>query len=155
MDETAWKQCGPGKLDGVWFLDASNSPELINRLRPHARRFTFETASVGEGWRTLVGACHERLVAKFPEYELFAVKQKYGYLAFQAFAGPRVDGKSWTTQERRLVHHITDEFRARSESICEWCGCAGALRSSRRLVLTLCDACHVAFADPPQEYPRG
>jgi hypothetical protein len=28
----------------VWELDPANSPDLIDRLKPHARRFTFEKA---------------------------------------------------------------------------------------------------------------
>jgi len=43
----------PGTLHGVWFLDITNSPDLINRLRPHTRSFTVEVARVGEGWRAL------------------------------------------------------------------------------------------------------
>jgi hypothetical protein len=53
----------------VWELDPANSRDLIDRLRPHARRFTLRTAQVGEGWRPLVEECHERLQAAFPDCE--------------------------------------------------------------------------------------
>jgi hypothetical protein len=68
----------------VWELDPANGRDLIDRLRPHARRFTLKTAQVGEGWRPLVEECHERLQAAFPDYELLAVKQKYGALRTDA-----------------------------------------------------------------------
>jgi hypothetical protein len=33
----------------LWELDPANSRDLIDRLRPHAQRFTLKTAQVGEG----------------------------------------------------------------------------------------------------------
>ena len=65
--------CHPGR---VWTLDQANSGDLIDRLRPHGRRFILEATQVGEGWRPLVEECHERLLATFPDYELLSVKQK-------------------------------------------------------------------------------
>jgi hypothetical protein len=49
------------------------------------------------------------------------------------------------------VQKITSDIRKRSEHICEWCGAAGDHRESRKIELTLCDACNERFADPP--YP--
>jgi len=136
----------------VWRLDPGNSGDLIDRLRPHARRFTFEAAEVGEGWRPLVQECHERLQAAFPDYELLAVKQKYGALEFQALPRQWAEGRrQWTTQENADLEAITSEIRDRSEHTCEWCGAAGNHRESRKLELTLCDACNDRFPDPP--YP--
>jgi hypothetical protein len=57
----------------MWCLDTVNSAELINRLRPHGRDGDFAVAWIGEGWRTLVEACHDRLITVFPEYELLAI----------------------------------------------------------------------------------
>jgi hypothetical protein len=68
----------------VWELDPANGRDLIDRPRPHARRFTLKTAQVGEGWRPLVEECHERPQAAFPDYELLAVKQTYRALECQA-----------------------------------------------------------------------
>ena len=102
----------------MWELDPANSRDLIDRLRPHARRFTFETADVGEGWRPLVEECHERLLAAFPDYELLAVKQKYGALEFQAFPHWRAPGQErWTAQEYADLEAITSEIRDRSEHV--------------------------------------
>jgi hypothetical protein len=138
----------------VWTLDRANSGDLIARLRPHARRFTFQAADVGEGWRPLVEECHERLQAAFPDYELLAVKQKYGGLEYQAFPRPHAQaGKQWTAQEYADLQAITGEIRRRSERTCEWCGSAGTHRESRKLKLTLCDACHQRFPDPPYPVP--
>lgn len=136
----------------MWKLDQANSGDLIARLRPHAHRFTLEAAHVGEGWRPLVEECHERLQAAFPDYELLAVKQKYGALEYQAFPRPWAqDHKQWTAQENADLQAITGEIRDRSEHTCEWCGAAGQHRESRKLELTLCDACNQRFPDPP--YP--
>ena len=83
--------CHPGR---VWKLDPANSGDLIDRLRPHARRFILQAAQVGEGWRPLVEECHERLQATFPDYELLAVKQKYGALEYQALPASRHRARS-------------------------------------------------------------
>lgn len=64
------------------------------------------------------------------------------------------DCKQWTAQENADLQAITSEIRDRSEHTCEWCGGAGKHRESRKLELTLCDACNQRFPDPP--YPvRG
>ena len=133
-------------------LDSRNSPELIDKLRPHARAgVDFSRASVGEGWRPLVVECHERLSASFPDYELLAIKQKYGALEYQAFPRPRVaTGRSFSRDEDSALMAITDEIRDRSERVCEWCGAAGELRESRHLQLTLCNLCDDKFPDPPE-----
>lgn len=137
----------------MWCLDSANSDDLINRLRPHGRDGEFEVAWVGEGWRSLVAECHERLSAAFPEYELLAIKQKYGVLAYQAFPRKWVQGeRQWSDEEAAELHAITDEFRVRSETVCEWCGAAARHRPSRTIELTLCDDCDGRFPDPP--WPR-
>jgi hypothetical protein len=136
----------------VWCLDPINSGELIDRLRPHRRDGDFEVAWVGEGWRRLVAECHERLSAKFPDYELLAIKQKYGVLSYQAFPCRWVEGeRQWSAGEAAELDAITDEYRARSEVVCEWCGAAAQLREWRMWQLTLCDGCDERFPDPP--YP--
>ena len=84
----------------MWCLDTVNSGELIGKLRPHSRRGEFDAAWVGEGWRPLVEACHEQLQAAFPEYELLAIKQKYGQLAFQAFPRTWVEGQTQWSSKR-------------------------------------------------------
>lgn len=133
-------------------LDPANSGDLIDALRPHARRFTLAAARVGEGWRPLVGECHERLQAAFPDYELLAIKQKYGVLEYQAFPRPWAPGQQrWTRRESADLLAITGEVRDRSRHICEWCGAAGEHRAWRTHELTLCDACDQRFPDPP--YP--
>lgn len=127
-----------------------NSKGLIAKLRAHARDGKFETAWVGEGWRPLVEECHERLVGLFPEYELLNVKQSYGALEFQAFPRAWVEGEQrWSLEELGALEAITDEFRSRSETMCEWCGAAAALRDWRTVELTLCDDCDGRFPDPP------
>ena len=116
----------------VWCLDPANSGELIKRLRPHGRDGGFYVAWVGEGWRSLVEACHERLQAAFPEYELVTIKQKYGELVYQAFPRRWVEGQTqWSPEEATELNAITDEFRTRSETGCEWCGAAARPPGSR------------------------
>ena len=61
--------------------------DLTTVLRTHARAKDL-VPYVGDGWLALVRACHEAVVAEFPNYELLAIKQKYGELAFQAFPTP-------------------------------------------------------------------
>lgn len=141
----------------VWCLDPVNSAELMAQLRPHGRGGEFEVAWVGEGWRTLVAECHERLRAAFPEYELLAIKQKYGVLSYQAFPRRRrVDGEpSWSAGEAAQVNAITDELSIRSQGVCEWCGAVAALCDRRTVELTLCEACDQRFPDPPYEVHRA
>jgi hypothetical protein len=134
----------------MWRLDRSNSGDLIEMLRPHARDPDWDTAHVGEGWRPLVEECHERLAAVLPDYELLAIKQKEGILAYQAFPRPWREGRhSWTRQESRDLGMITSDAHIRSESTCEWCGSPASLREWRSHVLTLCEACDSRFPDPP------
>ena len=84
---------------------------------------------------------------------LLDIKQKEGLLAYQAFPRPWVRGeRRWTTEETTTLDVITDTFRELSETVCEWCGGAGRWRSSRKLVLTLCDECDARFSDPPDTY---
>jgi hypothetical protein len=139
----------------VWCLDPANSPELIANLRRHGRGGESEVAWVGEGWRSLVAECHERLVAAFRDYELLAIKQKHGLLSFQAFPRCWVDGeRSWSADEAAEVNAIIEEFSVRSETVCEWCGEVARLRDWRRVELTLCDVCDQRFPDPPYEVDR-
>jgi hypothetical protein len=132
---------------GVWCLDAVNSGELIAALRPHVRRYEFDVAWVGEGWRPLVEECHQRLVAVFPDYQLLNIKQKWGVLVYQAF--PRERGSSWTQEEHAELEAITEEFQTRSATVCEWCGAGARLREWRTMELTLCEGCDRQFPDPP------
>lgn len=135
----------------MWRLDRSNSGDLIDRLRPHARHPDWDTAEVGEGWRQLVEECHERLSAALPNYELLAIKQKEGILAYQAFPRPWDKGEDrWSEQEWHDLGVITSDIQERSESMCEWCGSPGRLREWRSWLLTLCDACDSRFPDPPE-----
>jgi hypothetical protein len=135
----------------VWTLDPANSGDLLEELRPHSRRRQLEVLRVGEGWRPLVAECHRRLVAAFPDYELSAIKQKYGVLDYQAFPQPWADGQqTWTSQDYLDLLAITGDFRERSQAICEWCGSAGQLREWRTLMLTLCADCDDHFPDPPE-----
>jgi hypothetical protein len=84
----------------MWRLDRSNSADLIDRLRQHARHPAWDTAEVGEGWRPLVEECHDRLSAVLPYYELLAIKQKEGILVYQAFPRPARNAEDrWTRQE--------------------------------------------------------
>jgi hypothetical protein len=147
-----WRNaCRSCQDHGMWQLDRSNSADLIDRLRPHARHPDWDTAEVGEGWRRLVEECHERLSAVLPDYELIAIKQKEGVLAYQAFPRRlRSAGEHWARQERHDLGAITDDIRLRSEAICEWCGAPARLRKWRTWVLTLCGTYDGRFPDPPQ-----
>lgn len=121
----------------VWVLDPTNSSELLDRLRPHSGYPDFEVVWCGEGWTELVGACHDELAASFPDYRFYAIKEKWGVLAFQA--RPRA-GEAAAEEVDRL-NEITEKYRAASEVVCEWCGRCGSLRTGARVERTLCDAC--------------
>lgn len=123
----------------------------MDTLRPHWREPAADVAWVGEGWRELVLACHGAVVARFPEYELVNVKQKYGVLAFQAFPRPRRRvAASWTAEEFGELDRVIQPFVEQSEFVCEWCGARGRLRDDRKYLLTLCDTCEGRFPDPPR-----
>jgi hypothetical protein len=127
----------------VWVLDPANSPDLIAELRPHSASDDFEVIWCGEGWRQLVTVCHRAIRAVSPEYRFYAIKQKWGLLAYQ------VATETLTAEERAHVDQIIDEAVAGSERTCEWCGGAGSLRDDRRIWLTLCDSCDRSISDPP------
>ncbi len=52
-------------------------------LRTHWRPSPVDIAWVGEGWRNLVWDCHRAIAAQFTDYELLAIKQKWGALGYQ------------------------------------------------------------------------
>lgn len=133
----------------MWVLDPANSGELLNRLRPHSLSPHFEVIWCGEGWRKLVSDCHDELAAAFPEYRFYAIKQKWGVLAFQA--RPRV-GEA-TSDELAQLQEVTDRYERASETVCEWCGRPGSLRSDRPEWLTLCD--HCAHDLETTKFPRS
>src|SRR5690349_2976912 len=134
----------------MWCLDPVNSPELLSRLRPHGRNGDFDVAWVGEGWRTLVEACHDRLLDVFPQYELLNIKQKYGEFSYQAFPRRWAQGQTqWSPEEAEELYNITAAFEALSQTVCEWCGATAKLREWRTTELTLCDDCDARFPDPP------
>lgn len=75
-------------------------------------------------------------------------------LAIQAFPRQPIGGETrWSPQEAAELAAIVEEFRALSETVCEWCGAGGRLREWRTIELTLCDECDGRFPDPP--WPRG
>lgn len=114
--------------------------DALEPLRRHLRDPSYDF-DVGPGWRRLVLECHQALVAEFPDYELLAVKQKFGSLAFQAFPRPWKPGGDWTDAEHSRLRVVTSAFSSRSKRICERCGAEGSLRESRRIHLVLCDHC--------------
>ncbi|GAA1640552.1 hypothetical protein GCM10009744_33000 [Kribbella alba] len=132
----------------MWVLDPANSRELLDRLRPHSLSSDFEVVWCGEGWRALVGDCHDDLAAAFPDYRFYAIKQEWGVLAFQA----RPRAGEMTAEELARVHEITDSYGQASEVVCEWCGRPGSLRADRPEWLTLCDRC--AQDLETTKYPR-
>lgn len=135
----------------MWTLDPANSADLMHILRPHWRQPAADVAWVGEGWRDIVVECHRTVRARFPEYELLNIKQKYGVLAFQAFPRAWREGAStWSEKEAVELDQIIERFVRRSESTCEFCGSEGRLREDRVLELTLCDVCDARFSDPPR-----
>ena len=122
---------------GMWAHDEATSPDLIHRLRLHARHPEDFTVFVGPGWIDLVERCHTSLVTEYPRYELLAVKEKYGRLSFQAFPRPWSQPVPWTDNEHRRVDDICDGFGDESETVCEACGAPGAMRDARQHTLTL------------------
>lgn len=81
------------------------------------------------------------MVAEFPDYELRAVKQKWGSLSFQASPRPWRPGGDWTHVEYNRLDGVKDAFSDRSRRVCERCGADGSLRESRPILLVLCDPC--------------
>lgn len=135
----------------MWCLDPSNSPAAIATLRPHWQPPAGDVLWVGEGWRSIVLDCHMAVSARFPDYEILNVKQKWGELAFQAVPRRRTDGPaSWTKEDVIELDVIIEPYVARSRIVCEWCGSSGRLRDDRSDEYTLCDACDARFSDPPR-----
>lgn len=138
----------------MWVLDAANSRELLDVLRPHSSSGELEVVWCGEGWRSLVRECHDELVAAFPDYVFTDIKQKWGVLMFSA----RPRAGAVRPQEALRVEEIAERYRRASEVTCEWCGSAGSLRedvlvNSRPHDLTLCDPCVADLATSP--YPSA
>jgi hypothetical protein len=127
--------------------------ELRTELAEHARSGRDFELLVEDGWRDVVLSCHRAVVAEFPQYELLAVKEKYGALALQAFPRrwrpPSADGtfSAWTDEEHTRLDSIVDPFEQQSVVTCERCGQRGSLREQRRHMLTLCDACDAYVKD--------
>jgi hypothetical protein len=61
--------------------------------------------------------------------------------------GPRRE--TWSPAEAAELQTITDAFRVRSATVCEWCGAVARVREWRTIELTLCDDCDDRFPDPP------
>ncbi|MET7302252.1 hypothetical protein [Embleya sp. NPDC005575] len=120
-------------------------------LEPLRRHFRYPSSEfwIGPGWYQLALRCHEALVAEFPDYELFAVKQKWAALTFQADPRPGTPngGADRTPAEAARLRAVTQEFDRISRTVCESCGRPGTLRNTRHLRLTLCDDC--ATSVPP------
>lgn len=119
---------------------SSASDDAWEPIRQHLRAPSYDV-DVDPGWQQLVLECHQAVVAEFPDYELLAVKQKWGTLAFQALPRPWKPGGKWTYAEHARLDAVTEAFADRSEDICERCGGDGSLRESRRVHLVLCDRC--------------
>ncbi|MFF4345007.1 hypothetical protein ACFY00_34455 [Kitasatospora sp. NPDC001540] len=117
--------------------ETTTRPDVLEPLRSHLRDPSYEF-EVGAGWWPLVLQCHLAVVAEFPGYELLAVKQKLGSLAFQASPSPAAR----TSAEFARLAEVIGIFARRSASVCERCGGVGMLRRSRpRIMLVLCHAC--------------
>ena len=132
-------------------------PDLVAALRTHARVKNL-VPCVGDGWLPLVRACHEAVVATFPNYELLAVKQKYGELAFQAFPVPWSGPDTWAEDEHLRLDDIVEKFQEQSRSVCEECGRRGEARIIDGYELILCDECSSALSHHPDRHrrrPRG
>jgi hypothetical protein len=136
----------------MWFLNSGNSPELMGQLQRHWRvecPVEERTVSVGEGWRLIVASCHSALAADFPDYELLAIKHKWGQLSYQAFPVRSQEGRRSSREEFRHFDSIVGKFERLAESVCEWCGEPGLHRERPIWEVTLCDACDARFPDPP------
>ncbi|MGW1211579.1 hypothetical protein ACWD5F_18315 [Streptomyces sp. NPDC002499] len=123
------------------------SDDVFEAVRRHMRDPS-HTVGVGPGWQQLVLECHQAVVAEFPQYELLAVKQKWGTLAFQAFPRPWKPGGNWSAAEHARLHAVIDVFADRSAGICERCGADGSLRENRRVHRVLCDRCETPTPTP-------
>jgi hypothetical protein len=120
-------------------------PDVVAALRTHARVKDL-VLYVGDGWLPLVSDCHKAVMTAFPNYELLAVKQRFGELAFQACPVPWRGPDTWTEDERRRLDDIVEQFREQSRSVCEECGRGGEDRSIHGYELVLCDECYSALS---------
>lgn len=126
-----------------------SDPALLAALREHARGASDFELYVLDGWIPLVRECHAAVVREFPSYELFAIKQKYAELAFQAFPTPWVAPEQrtdpscspWPDDAFNRLHEVIDEFRARSATICEQCAGVAEWREIDGYETTLCEPC--------------
>lgn len=103
-------------------------------------------ANVGRGWRPLLDDLHERLLTRWPGYELQQVKEKFGTLRFYASPGPYpgADGDCDACTEafrlwREEFQAAIRDAEASSATVCEYCGA----HASRGQTKTLCGPCEL------------
>lgn len=92
---------------------------------------------VGPGWRPLLQELDAELSAKWPNYRIAQVKEKFGTLRVYASPYPGPSWEGWAEFDA-----VIRKYEKRSSEICEECGAAGKLRDTR-WVKTRCDVCQL------------
>lgn len=85
------------------------------------------------GWSKIVLDLHEKIVARYPDYEVHQVKQKFGGLRFYC----AVAGRSYLEDEE--MKQWIAEAEAQAAETCEVCGAGGAKLRPGGWIRTLCD----------------
>lgn len=104
------------------------------------------------GWQPLLLELDERLKARWPEYRIDQVKEKFGTLRF--YADPCVetpdfpDGEAgtaahnqWYADNVEAFQVVIDEYEAKTAEICELCGKPGKLGNAGYWWATRCPDC--------------
>jgi hypothetical protein len=100
------------------------------------RQWWLDVMPVGDGWKPLVLELHERLVERWPNYEIDQIKEKFGGLRF--YADPCLETPDFPDDVQGIIAHnawyeehvgtfqaLISEYEWKSETICEVCGQPG------------------------------
>lgn len=107
---------------------------------------------VKDGWKPLVRELDEKLKARWPDYTIQQVKEKFGTLRFYADPGiefpdfPDSEAgaaahNQWYEDTIDAFHDLIHEYEAKTAEICELCGKPGKLGTSGYWWSTRCPAC--------------
>jgi hypothetical protein len=104
---------------------------VIQDIHDHTGRGWYGCV-VGEGWHSIVKDVHTQILAKFPDYEVWQIKEKFGGLRYYC----SVDGD----EDVQAVICKAEEL---SWQTCEDCGSTENVTTAGRpyWVRTLCENC--------------
>ena len=104
------------------------------------------------GWAPLLRELDAKLSERWPDYEIFQIKEKFGTLRF--YADPNVTKpdfedsgagddaeEAWRAKHITPFHKLVHKYESDSEDLCERCGAPGSLGDLHWRWSTRCRAC--------------